>query len=80
MAGGSLAPHELDAKITPKVVISCIMAATGGLMFGYDIGVSGHCYVLVSFSFSIFFLSSAMLNIVQEHLIFHICRGCNIYG
>ncbi|KAF4365025.1 hypothetical protein CsatB_026165 [Cannabis sativa] len=32
---------EYEAKITPIVVISCIMAATGGLMFGYDIGISG---------------------------------------
>ncbi|XP_010546806.1 PREDICTED: sugar transport protein 13 [Tarenaya hassleriana] len=32
---------EFEAKITPVVIISCIMAATGGLMFGYDVGVSG---------------------------------------
>lgn len=32
---------EFEAKITPIVVISCIMASTGGLMFGYDVGVSG---------------------------------------
>uniref|UniRef100_A0ACD5UY53 Uncharacterized protein n=2 Tax=Avena sativa TaxID=4498 RepID=A0ACD5UY53_AVESA len=32
---------EFEAKITPIVVTSCVMAATGGLMFGYDIGVSG---------------------------------------
>lgn len=32
---------EFEAKITPIVVLSCIMAATGGLMFGYDVGVSG---------------------------------------
>jgi len=38
-AGGGV---EFEAKITPIVVISCIMAATGGLMFGYDIGVSGN--------------------------------------
>lgn len=37
MAGGV----EFEAKITPIVIISCIMAATGGLMFGYDVGVSG---------------------------------------
>ncbi|KAF8105414.1 hypothetical protein N665_0157s0005 [Sinapis alba] len=30
-----------EAKITPIVIISCIMAATGGLMFGYGVGVSG---------------------------------------
>ncbi|PUZ42152.1 hypothetical protein GQ55_9G562100 [Panicum hallii var. hallii] len=45
MAGGFSvsAPSgvEFEAKITPIVIISCIMAATGGLMFGYDIGISG---------------------------------------
>ena len=45
-AGGfsaSLAPPsgmEFEAKITPMVVTSCVTAATGGLMFGYDIGIS----------------------------------------
>ncbi|KAL4297928.1 hypothetical protein GQ457_12G003250 [Hibiscus cannabinus] len=32
---------EFEAKITPVVIVSCVMAATGGLIFGYDIGVSG---------------------------------------
>ncbi|MQM22426.1 hypothetical protein Taro_055479, partial [Colocasia esculenta] len=32
---------HFEAKITPIVIVSCIMAATGGLMFGYDVGVSG---------------------------------------
>ena len=46
MAGGGLAVVaaggvEFEAKITPIVVISCIMAATGDLMFGYDVGISG---------------------------------------
>lgn len=45
MAGGGFATSgggsDFEAKITPLVVISCIMAATGGLMFGYDVGVSG---------------------------------------
>ncbi|ERN00839.1 hypothetical protein AMTRI_Chr03g140080 [Amborella trichopoda] len=44
-AAGFAAPAssgvEFEAKITPIVIISCIMAATGGLMFGYDVGVSG---------------------------------------
>ncbi|XP_042512774.1 sugar transport protein 13-like [Macadamia integrifolia] len=43
--GGFAAPAtagtEFEARITPIVIISCIMAATGGLMFGYDVGVSG---------------------------------------
>ncbi|GAB2266599.1 Sugar transport protein 13 [Dionaea muscipula] len=45
MPGGGFAAVpsgvEFEAKITPIVIISCIMAATGGLMFGYDVGVSG---------------------------------------
>jgi len=45
MAGGFSvsAPSgvEFEAKITPIVIISCLMAATGGLMFGYDVGISG---------------------------------------
>ncbi|KAL6191161.1 hypothetical protein ACLB2K_037552 [Fragaria x ananassa] len=44
MAGGFSSTgggSEFEAKITPIVIISCIMAATGGLMFGYDVGVSG---------------------------------------
>ncbi|CAL0311343.1 unnamed protein product [Lupinus luteus] len=44
MAGGGFTTNSgshFEAKITPMVIISCIMAATGGLMFGYDVGVSG---------------------------------------
>ncbi|KAG5061677.1 hypothetical protein AAZX31_01G224100 [Glycine max] len=45
MAGGGFTSGggagDFEAKITPIVIISCIMAATGGLMFGYDVGVSG---------------------------------------
>ncbi|KMZ71199.1 Sugar transport protein 13 [Zostera marina] len=33
--------REFEAKITPVVVVLCIMAAFGGLMFGYDVGISG---------------------------------------
>lgn len=33
---------EVEAKITPIVITSCIMVATGGLVFGYDVGVSGY--------------------------------------
>ncbi|KAK9181525.1 hypothetical protein WN944_024662 [Citrus x changshan-huyou] len=30
-----------NGKMTPFVVLSCIVAATGGLTFGYDLGISG---------------------------------------
>ncbi|XP_061338482.1 sugar transport protein 5-like [Gastrolobium bilobum] len=33
--------NGLNGKITLSVVITCIVAASGGLIFGYDIGISG---------------------------------------
>lgn len=33
-------PH-INSKLTPYVVVCWIFAAFGGLMFGYDIGISG---------------------------------------
>nr|BAK00566.1 predicted protein [Hordeum vulgare subsp. vulgare] len=36
-----LSGMEFEAKITPMVITTCVTAATGGLMFGYDIGISG---------------------------------------
>ncbi|CAK9322468.1 unnamed protein product [Citrullus colocynthis] len=38
-----------EAKITFVVIIYSIMAATGGLMFGYDIGISGGLTSMPSF-------------------------------
>ncbi|MQM19865.1 hypothetical protein Taro_052878 [Colocasia esculenta] len=41
VSGGGGSPKDFDAKITIYVIICGIVAATGGLMFGYDIGISG---------------------------------------
>ncbi|GMN41030.1 hypothetical protein TIFTF001_010245 [Ficus carica] len=32
---------QYNGKITPFVILSCMMAAMGGVIFGYDIGISG---------------------------------------
>ena len=51
MAPGMLASedpkntHDFPAKLTCQVFICSIIAAFGGLMFGYDIGISGNVYV-----------------------------------
>ncbi|WOK95361.1 hypothetical protein Cni_G04068 [Canna indica] len=37
-----------NGRITVFVVISCIMAAMGGVIFGYDIGVAGGILALLS--------------------------------
>lgn len=39
VAGGS---GNIDAKLTAAVVMTCVVAASSGLIFGYDIGISGY--------------------------------------
>ncbi|KAK4774238.1 hypothetical protein SAY87_029257 [Trapa incisa] len=49
MAGGSLGPTGVakeraelyKGRITAYVIVTCIVAAVGGSIFGYDIGISG---------------------------------------
>jgi hypothetical protein len=46
MAGGGFAVGDAPSGdygggITFSVVVTCLMAASGGLIFGYDIGISG---------------------------------------
>lgn len=45
MAGGGIAvgvagarATQYEAKITPAVILICLIAASGGLLFGYDLG------------------------------------------
>jgi len=49
MAGGPAISVSLNGhyngKITWFVVASCVVAAMGGAIFGYDIGVSGKFFV-----------------------------------
>lgn len=33
--------NNINDKITLSVIITCIVAGTSGLLFGYDLGVSG---------------------------------------
>ena len=47
MAGGGfvnpVGGGDYPGKLTSFVLLTCIVAATGGLIFGYDIGISGEC-------------------------------------
>ncbi|KAH6764645.1 sugar transporter 1 [Perilla frutescens var. frutescens] len=40
---------EYPGSLTPYVIVTCIIAATGGLIFGYDIGISGGVTLSESF-------------------------------
>lgn len=42
---------EYPGKLTPFVTVTCIVAAMGGLIFGYDIGISG-TYFSLNLNFS----------------------------
>ncbi|XP_061345939.1 sugar transport protein 5-like [Gastrolobium bilobum] len=58
MAGGGFAvdapANGFDGKITISVVITCIVAASSGLIFGYDVGVSGGVTTMVPFLMKFF--------------------------
>lgn len=44
MAGGVIVPsdgRQYSGKMTSYVFFACILAASGGAIFGYDIGISG---------------------------------------
>lgn len=47
MAAGGLIPasgastKEYPGKLTWFVTLACVLAAMGGLIFGYDVGISG---------------------------------------
>ncbi|XP_010269262.1 PREDICTED: sugar transport protein 5-like [Nelumbo nucifera] len=41
--------YGVNARLTASVVITCIVAASGGLIFGYDIGISGGVTTMVPF-------------------------------
>lgn len=61
MAGGGVVitgkGKEYPGQLTLFVFLTCIVAATGGLIFGYDIGISGVTSVLVAVFFLSLFLS-----------------------
>ncbi|GLT31136.1 hypothetical protein SLA2020_058960 [Shorea laevis] len=40
---------NLNSRVTASVVITCIVAASSGLIFGYDIGISGGVTTMVPF-------------------------------
>lgn len=52
MAGGGFVPDPESGKqypgnLTAYVIVTCVIAAMGGLIFGYDIGISGNFVDLI---------------------------------
>jgi hypothetical protein len=42
-AGGAVPAAAYSGELTLSVLVTCLVAASGGLIFGYDIGISGLC-------------------------------------
>ena len=45
--GGYVAPtgaRNYEGRVTPFVIMTCMVAAMGGLIFGYDLGISGNAF------------------------------------
>jgi MFS transporter, SP family, sugar:H+ symporter len=62
-AGGGV---EYSGHVTPFVVLSCVVAGSGGVLFGYDLGISGasgysHLQLQRIFLFLFFCASSGSL-------------------
>lgn len=66
MAGGGFTDgptgraHLYEHKITGYFIFACIVAALGGSLFGYDLGVSGQFFFhfLSSSNFELYFFFS----------------------
>ena len=54
---------QYSGKMTPFVVLSCMMAAMGGVLFGYDIGISGQFLILHMIFKTFFTLQKFMINL-----------------
>lgn len=66
MAGGGFTANggtsEYPGKMTAYVIFACVISASGGLIFGYDIGISGKNLIL-EHGFH-FFLSEIMTVVI----------------
>jgi len=75
MAGGvfpvdsSPITNDSVAKITLSIVITCIVAASSGLLFGYDLGISG--YFLPKSPFP--FLLTTTMSIPNKATLYSFC-------
>jgi len=84
MAGGSFTTgavtkeraEQYKGRVTPYVIVACIVAATGGSLFGYDIGISGSS-IIHTFMLSYFLCSGSFtiptLNEIQMSFGYCLC-------
>lgn len=59
--------QNFNSKITASVIITCLVAASGNLIFGYAIGISGA--FLLAFVFIFYFLFSSVRTLLSLPLL-----------
>jgi MFS transporter, SP family, sugar:H+ symporter len=80
-AGGGV---EYSGHVTPFVVLSCVVAGSGGVLFGYDLGISGasgysHLQLQRIFLFLFFFVPAQDLFLFLRQLTSqHVLYGLKI--
>lgn len=76
MAGGFIATgspgKNYPGKLTGRVFWTCFVAAFGGLIFGYDLGISG--------TFNLYQSNYPLILIVLFITHIKICRWCDFHG
>lgn len=83
MAGGAIVNtaggKDYPGKMTLFVFLTCLVAATGGLIFGYDLGISGTLALIKiqSFSYEFLGLFSCMGYVILS--CFVCCRWCDVH-
>jgi len=70
---------EYPGKITLFVFITCLIAATGGLIFGYDIGISGN-YLIDQNTVFIYSITFFIINFDVIIIYFFYRRGSDLNG
>ena len=71
MAGGGFIAQggkEYPGKLTLYVLVTCIVGSMGGLIFGYDIGISGNFHFHLSYIL-VYLVSFSNEIIIFKHII-----------
>ena len=71
---------DVDAKTTTYVVLACVIAASGGVLFGYDGGVTGDHNTDVLIIGSLQVAREALHQLSRCSLTLYICRRrCGVH-
>ena len=81
ISSGPSESKNYPGKLTVRVFVACFVAAFGGLIFGYDLGISGihfHIYIYIYIFWNMFFLHLIIIVLVTKEI--NMCRWCDFYG